>query len=244
MKKSSDKIPVYIYLVSVVFGICSGIKEMIRQNARTYLSRYRHNGVKFAVGANADDLCVFEGLNRIWHGSVLSNVRMGRHSYCGINCNIRNCDIGRFCSIGANVVIGLGRHPTDYASTYPGFYSKNDHSVNYFYDNKFEEHEPTIIGNDVWVGYNVTVSGGVKIGDGSIIGSCAVVTKDVPPYSIVGGVPARIIRYRYDMEVIEKMRRLKWWSWDEKYIKEMAVYFNDPSVLYQMHETVNGEKKV
>lgn len=129
--------------------------------------------------------------------------------------------IGKFCSIacGAKFIFNCANHALRPLSTYtfPLFFEEWDlpkSEVTSAWDNKGD----IIIGNDVWIGYDAVIMAGVTIGDGAIIGTRAVVTKDVAPYSIVGGVPAREIRKRFAPEVVERLRELKWWNWPEKKI--------------------------
>jgi acetyltransferase-like isoleucine patch superfamily enzyme len=153
----------------------------------------------------------------------------GRHSFCGYGCQIINCDIGSFCSIANGVVIGGGVHPIDWASTSPVFYRGRD-SVK----TKFSTHERppalrTLIGHDVWIGERVIVKAGVNIGTGSIIGMGAVVTRDVDPYSIVGGVPARVIRKRFDDRVINELLKSRWWEAEDEVLRRAARFVKDPA---------------
>lgn len=130
--------------------------------------------------------------------------------------------IGSFCSIacGAKFLFTGANHALGSLSTYPfpiffeewGLDVKN---IRQAWDNRGD----IVIGNDVWIGYEAVILSGVTIGDGAVIGARAVVTKDVPPYTIVGGVPAKPIRRRFDDETAEKLRRISWWDWDEERIK-------------------------
>lgn len=130
--------------------------------------------------------------------------------------------IGSFCSIacGAKFLFTGANHALGSLSTYPfpiffeewGLDVKN---IRQAWDNRGD----IVIGNDVWIGYEAVILSGVTIGDGAVIGARAVVTKDVPPYTIVGGVPAKPIRRRFDDETAEKLRRISWWDWDEEKIK-------------------------
>jgi virginiamycin A acetyltransferase len=143
--------------------------------------------------------------------------------------------IGRFCSLAAGIYAGPAEHPTSFLSSSPFFYTESNKakwptSKKYeeFLNENIEEVKHTalrknelfqgekgiIIGNDVWIGLNVTILRGVKIGDGAIVAGGAVVTKDVPPYSIVGGVPARVIKQRFTSQVIERLLNLKWWDYE------------------------------
>lgn len=130
--------------------------------------------------------------------------------------------IGKFCSIacGAKFLFNSANHTMTSLSTYtfPLFYEEwglEKEKVAEAWDNKGN----IVIGNDVWIGYEAVILSGVTIGDGAVIGSRAVVTRDVPPYTIVGGVPARTIRRRFDEQTIEKLLELKWWHWPEERIK-------------------------
>ena len=134
--------------------------------------------------------------------------------------------IGKFCSIGPNFCCGLGIHPTDGISTSPMFYSTaGQNGISLCKENKIEEFKQTAIGNDVFIGANVTVLDGVTVGDGAVIGAGAVVTKDIPPYAIAVGVPAKVVRYRFDNETIAKLLEKKWWDGDSKALNEIERSF-------------------
>ncbi|MDC7286925.1 CatB-related O-acetyltransferase [Blautia schinkii] len=131
--------------------------------------------------------------------------------------------IGKFCSIacGAKFIFNSANHTMSSLSTYPFplFFEEwglEKSRVTESWDNKGD----IIIGNDVWIGYEAVILAGVKIGDGAIIGTRAVVTKDVPPYTIVGGVPAKPIRKRFNEETIRRLLELKWWDWPEQKISQ------------------------
>ena len=131
--------------------------------------------------------------------------------------------IGKFCSIacGAKFIFTSANHKLGSLSTYPFplFFEEWDldkSNVTDAWDNKGD----IVIGNDVWIGYEAVIMQGVTIGDGAIIGTRAVVTKDVPPYSIIGGVPAKPIRKRFSDEVISQLLEIKWWDWSDDKVKE------------------------
>ncbi len=158
----------------------------------------------------------------------MSKAILGRRSYIVTDTfspYIANPEttIGSFTSIGMDVHIGHGVHPTNYLSTSPYFYLdrlyyKNKDTPSH---NEYESMEPVHIGNDVWIGSGVFIKNGITIGDGAIVGAHAVVTKDVPPYAIVCGNPARIIRYRFSDDIIKQLLELKWWNLPDDIIKQI-----------------------
>lgn len=170
----------------------------------------------------------------IWLGTGHYEIeKMGSFSYIGENALISGVkSIGRFCSIARNVVMGESEHPTTFLSSSPIFYSKRywkEHSfMAEFYKNnhktiinadslipeKTKAFEQITIGNDVWIGEGVFIRRGVTIGDGAIIASRAVVNKDVKPYEIVGGVPAKTIKMRFAEDVVDRLIKLQWWNYD------------------------------
>ena len=156
----------------------------------------------------------------------LHHVSLGNYSYISKNSNISHCSIGKFCSIGPNFCCGLGIHPTTGISTSPMFYSTaKQNGMTLCKENKVEEFKQTVIGNDVFIGANVTVLDGITIGDGAIIGAGAVVTKDIPPYAIAVGVPAKVEKYRFDDKTITKLLQKKWWNSEDKYLDRIAESF-------------------
>ena len=164
--------------------------------------------------------CSFGSNARIRSGNyIYGNIKMGRYSYIsGPGCIVFDCEIGNFCSIARQVNIGLPDHQVSFVSTSP-FFKPIDY-------NGRQKHAPRI-GNDVWIGANAIICRGVTIGDGAVIGAGAVVTKDVPPYSISAGVPARHIRYRFSPEEIRKLEELKRYDWDDDKLKKYAPLSGD-----------------
>lgn len=172
---------------------------------------------------------ILGNFNTFYKNVSVSNSTIGDYVYVGDRTIISNTTIGKFCSIGSDVKIGLGMHPAHFISTFPAFFSARKQCQVTFTDKSyFEENGRNEIGNDVWIGTNAIILGNIKIGDGVIIGAGAVVTKDVDPYCIVGGVPARLIRKRFPDEVIKQLLEFKWWDSDIEWIKKNAVYFNNP----------------
>ena len=154
---------------------------------------------------------------------------IGKYTYGTHNLNIHYSNssakltIGNFCSIAGNINVYLGgNHRTDWVTTYP-FGHINNHIFNNF---NGEGHPATkgdvTIGNDVWIGQNVTIMSGVTIGDGAVIANNSHVVKNVEPYSIVGGNPAKFIKYRFTSEQIQKLLEIKWWNWDDEKINKFT----------------------
>lgn len=167
------------------------------------------------------------GTSKVESGSVFYNSSMDKHSFCGYNCEIVNTEIGCFTSIANNVVSGGGRHPMEWVSMSPVFYKGRD-SVKA----KFSEHnrrgvKKVVIGNDVWIGHSAILLQGVTVGHGAVVGAGSVVTKSVPPYAIVAGNPAKIIRYRFTDEIIKGILLSSWWDMPDDDLKKMGQYFTD-----------------
>lgn len=165
---------------------------------------------------------------RIGAASQVVHSKINQYSYCGTSCVIVNVSIGSFCSIADNVMIGGATHTIDHVSTSPIFHQGRNPFNKRFCNTPSPEIQRTHIGHDVWVGHGAKIASGVKIGHGAIIAMGAVVTRDVEPYTIVGGVPAKLIRYRFDSHVIAKLLEIQWWSWSDKKIAESAELFKDP----------------
>lgn len=145
--------------------------------------------------------------------------QIGAYTYIREASIRRVTSIGRYCSIAPGVICGETEHPTDYLSTSPVQYGGQ---FSWFLGPLKPEHRykgtklPPIIGHDVWIGANAQIMLGVTIGNGAIIAAGAIVTRDVPPYAIVGGVPARIIRMRFPDPLIERLQRVAWWHYDAR----------------------------
>ena len=161
---------------------------------------------------------------KIWHRNTLQNCSIGAFTSISPNCSLFEIKIGRYCSIGNNVQI-LSSHPMNGLTTAVHLYERTfsgkfDHPIKYSHTNFLE----TIIGNDVWIGSGVYIKAGVKVGNGSIIGAGSVVTSDVAPYSVVGGVPAKIIKRRFSDDHIAMIENIEWWKYN---ISEPNIDWSD-----------------
>jgi acetyltransferase-like isoleucine patch superfamily enzyme len=184
------------------------------------------------------------GNNKIGRECSIVGSEIGAFSYVSDNSTILNTKVGKFCSIAAHLNIGLAEHPIYTISTSPIFYSKtNFFGVNLVEETKFQEFKKSEIGNDVWIGFNVFIKAGIKIGNGSIIAAGSIVTKDVEPYSIVGGNPARFIRYRFSPEVINFLEELHWWDLDfAQIIKYEDIFKGETLEIETLYKIKNVSK--
>jgi acetyltransferase-like isoleucine patch superfamily enzyme len=159
---------------------------------------------------------VFEGNSTVQPSCLVDQVTLGAWSYVARETILNGVDVGRFCSIGPRCLIGAGDHPSHLLTTSPVFYSdRGQCGPTFAPKTTFVERRAIHIGHDVWIGAQVFICDGVTIGNGSIIAAGAVVNRDVAPYSVVGGVPAKLIRPRFSPAVVERLERLAWWHWDE-----------------------------
>ncbi|MBU2885816.1 CatB-related O-acetyltransferase [Gilvimarinus agarilyticus] len=161
--------------------------------------------------------------------NIKGNVEIGRHTTINgpntsLLAEINSIKIGSFCSIAKDVLMQEYNHKHNTLST--SFYNKK--VLGKSFKNDITSKGEILIGNDVWIGAGSIILSGVTIGNGAIVGANSTVTKDVPAYSIIGGNPARIIKYRFDPEMIEKIERLKWWEWDIDKLRENANLFQSP----------------
>lgn len=169
--------------------------------------------------------------SKVESGTVVINSIFGEHSFCGYDCSFINCTVGRFCSIASRVVVGGARHPIEYVSTSPVFLAHKESIKKKFSRHEYHWEARTLIGSDVWIGEGVFVKGGITIGTGAVIGMGSVVTKDVPPYAIFAGNPARLIRFRFSDEVIDGLLRSEWWNFSDDELQASAIYFKDPELF-------------
>lgn len=202
--------------------------------------RYFKNN-QLSYGSKLIGNSVLMGRNHLARNVVLIDSLLGYATYVARDTDLIKTKVGSFSCIGPNVHIVAGRHPTSkFASIHPAFFSLRKQSgFTYVTHQLFDEFAYVgndtryfvEIGNDVWIGDSAMIMSGVTIGDGAIIGAGALVTKDVEAYSIVGGVPAKVIKMRFDEKTTDLLKKIKWWEHDEVWIREHARYFFDHDIL-------------
>lgn len=176
--------------------------------------------------------CKLDPTSHIYAGCEMYDCTIGRYSYVSYNSKLINTKVGAFCSIADHVYIGGNEHPIEWVSTSPVFQNiKNSGSSTRFARHEITRPLCTDIGNDVWIGHAAIIKAGVKIGNGAIIGAGAVVTKDIPPYAIAIGVPAKIIRYRFNDDIIKELQETEWWNFSNKDLKELGSFITSPTLF-------------
>jgi acetyltransferase-like isoleucine patch superfamily enzyme len=174
---------------------------------------------------------IFDKYTAVHMRCTLSHVKFGAYSYVAENAAMGRVMVGRFTSIGPSFMCGYGEHPTNFVTTSPVFYStRGQCGISFTETSRYDEQHPTAIGNDVWIGARTFVRDGVKIGDGALIAAGAVVTADVPDYAIMGGVPAKLIRYRFPEDVVQQLLELQWWNWSDDRLRAAQPQLAQPDV--------------
>lgn len=197
-------------------------------------------GVECAHAPALREILTFEPPIRIFGTCDIGQAIIGAYSYLAPKTALNLATIGRYCSIGDRCTIGPTQHPAGWLTTSPISY-KTVFSGTSLPPGapEHEEIRPVVIGNDVWIGSDCAIMGGVTIGDGAIVGYGSVVTKDVPPFAIVGGTPARIIRMRFPDETIERIRASPWWRYDLVRMSGGSIAWSDPvAALDEIEERV------
>lgn len=178
------------------------------------------------------DNCEIDKTCNISYECALAKVKLGRYSYLGENTTIIDAHIGAFCSIGGYVRIGGGIHPMDTVSMSPVFLKGRNFLRKHYAEIPYTSSKTVYIGNDVWIGTGAWIKSGVSIGDGAVIGAHAVITHDVAPYAVMVGVPAKMIRKRFNDDVILRLLKIKWWDWPEESLEKYGKYFFKPEDLF------------
>lgn len=220
------------------------MKEILKSILQWYFRfKLRNKNIRFLKGSKINRNCFFEGFNSVGERTKLSNCYFGQGSYVGRNNELSSIKIGKYCSLGSFINNTAGRHPASvFVSTHPAFFSKGKAAgFTYVEENKFEELKRVNdrylveIGNDVWIGDNVTILDGLKIGDGAIVGAGSIVTKDIEPYTINIGVPAKPMKKRFKDEQINFLIDFKWWDRDLDWIEENANLFENITLFMKKY---------
>ena len=204
----------------------------------------RRKQITIGKGTLFNRSTIFEGNNMIHRYCHLYGAYIGAGTYMGDECVFNSTHIGRYCALGAGIRVSLGDHPIHkVVSIHPAFFSNRKQAGFTFCkedmwksDKQKTDKYACTIGNDVWIGDEVTILGGVNIADGSVIGAGAVVTKDTEPYGIYVGVPAKKIGSRFAEEDIDYLLKVKWWNMDMKTLSSKAHLFADINKFRQDFE--------
>ncbi|MFA7361210.1 MAG: CatB-related O-acetyltransferase [Candidatus Kapaibacterium sp.] len=193
---------------------------------KNYLIEKKNQNLHIGYMSHVEN-CNFGKYVYISEHDSIQNVSIGDFSYVGNKTSILNSRIGKFCSIANNVFIGPGKHPVNFVSLHPIFYRDNSRAgYTFTTELEYDEYGSVEIENDVWIGTNTIIMPGVKISNGAIIAAGAIVTKNIPPFAIAGGIPAKVIKFRFDDSTVKYLQEIKWWNRDPEYLKANYKYFH------------------
>ena len=166
---------------------------------------------------------------KVYSHTHIANSTIGAYSYISRNSRIVYADVGKFCSISGETKVGMSTHTLDKLSSSPIFTEAKNATKHCWVNNStVSPYERVMVGNDVWIGVRAIILGGKTIGNGAVIAAGAIVTKDVPPYAVVAGVPAKVVRYRFPQEIIDRLEALQWWNLaDDVLRKNIALFQSD-----------------
>ena len=218
------------------------MRRLIRRNTALVEQQKRLLELKRAnpscvIKSHSLERVVFGEYVTVLDGVGLDNVHIDNFSYVSYHSRVINATMGKFCSVGAHVQIGLAPHPSrNFVSTYPAFYSNRNSgcALNFRGDSIFDDSVPkTRVGSDVWIGSEAMIPGGITIGNGAIVAARSVVVKDVAPYTIVGGNPAKPIRLRFTEEQVAMLMASEWWEWPLEKIRQCVNDFGDIAQFFE-----------
>ena len=232
--------PAAIFPASVASGLLlppvnplSWIPETWKQAVIRWRWRLGGRGLRLAAHTRVDRSTRLERSVELKTGAAIFGSQVGRRSYFGEHTLVIHADIGSYCSIAPHVIVGGGVHPVDRVSTSPFTYRSPAQATAFPRPPlpDFVENPKTVVGHDVWIGYAAVILPGVRVGNGAIVAAGAVVSRDVPPYAIVAGVPARLQRFRFPAEDIAWLQQAQWWRWPDEKLAQWLPHFSDPAQL-------------
>jgi len=209
------------------------VPEAVKDYIRITAARHRYPRCNIGTPYISSDVVLGDGCSLSRNVELGPGVRIGDYSYLNSGTIVASGRLGRFCSIGSNCQIGMADHPLDFLSTSPLLYGPR----NVFGDGSHWEHygEAPEIGCDVWMGAQVFIRQGVTVGHGAVIGAGAVVVKDIPPYAIAAGVPARVLRYRFSPVTVERLLDRRWWELPVSDLHTLRAEFLAPIEQVPVH---------
>ena len=218
-------------IIYALRNLLQSVKYFFASIYRISLLQTKYPSCKFYTGVFISNT-TFKRYNIVFNDTIIDSCTIDAHTYIQKRSNIFNCDIGKFCSIASGVTIGPGIHKVDGVSTHPAFFIYNTPLICKFaQQDNFETSKRITIGNDVWIGEKAVILDGITIGTGAIIAAGAVVTKDVSAYSIVGGVPAKHIKYRFDEQIILALLKSEWWELPEENLRQNYKLFSNAELF-------------
>lgn len=223
------------------------VPRPLRRYAATRLLSLKHPSLSHGIGGIIPKSTLVIGSVVLGRSVALgSEIRLnhcaiGDYSYLGPRCSLAYAEVGKFCSIASEVHIGLGMHPlAPFVSTHPAFYLRRPAMGWTLADKDHRaEYSPSKVGSDVWIGLRAAIKDGVTIADGAVIAAGAVVIKNVPPYAIVGGVPAKLIRFRFPPDIVQFLLDFRWWDQDDKWLRQNWSRFHDIKGLMEAYSNIS-----